>query len=400
VVSKVLWVAWTSFRRNWFKYWLAIFGLAAAVAVSCVGITSTALLARMAKYPTLQYIGGDFMVLDRDVNFSGGNGSLSSDTPKPFPYKEAEDVIKNALPEAQVTKTLAPPALHETNRRALTQTLLGREDNTRKWIYSVTMQGGRGLESQDEGALSIVAAGGLGTDGMNGYTEEKVGSTRVIHLPVYQDGRFSSIGAGTRSSFEIIGLYDNPSHEHAVTSLQTVEELTGAHGMASWVGVVLANPLMAGEQEAALEKALAEHLPTLQVVTSDELAEIMLGGFADLTRTVVYYTPVMILISVIIVVVTALAISQSRRRELILLRTIGLSGSQVKALFIAECTAVALVGALLGTGVSLMFGWLLFQAYVVTLAPAGIAVVVTLAVTWVVASGSKGHQFTELLRNP
>ena len=41
-VVTLAWLFWTSFKRNWLRYRLALIGLAAAVAVACVGISGSA----------------------------------------------------------------------------------------------------------------------------------------------------------------------------------------------------------------------------------------------------------------------------------------------------------------------------------------------------------------------
>lgn len=184
-----------------------------------------------------------------------------------------------------------------------------------------------------------------------------------------------------------------------MTSLKTLQSLTGARDRVSFVGVVLANPLMIEQDKQSLQQELTKSHPELQVLSVDDLGALMIADFAKLEQTAAYYTPVMILVSVLIVVVTALAMRRARQREMSLLRTIGLSSEQVRVLFIVECLAVAVLGALVGVGGSAMLCSMLFGAYTVSVMPALVAVVVTLCAAIVLSGGTKGKEFTELLRH-
>jgi putative ABC transport system permease protein len=57
-------------------------------------------------------------------------------------------------------------------------------------------------------------------------------------------------------------------------------------------------------------------------------------------------------------IANTLALSiHERRRELGLLRAVGMSRKQARRMVLAESTIVAALGALLGTAVGLFFGW-------------------------------------------
>lgn len=393
------WVIWTSFRRNWFRYWLAILGLAAAVAVAGVGISGSALMWRMAKYPVLQVIGGDWMVVDQKMSFYGGGGSLRSNSlPQLLAYSELRELVASALPQAEVSGTLIVPAVQESRSQVYTQPVFGRDDQLTDWMYSVSLLQGEGLPDANDPRLRILVQGY--SSGLSRWGEGP-GERRTIRLPVLDaEGEWAALASGAAYPCEIAGTYRAPSHGQTLMQLGTLQRLTGAEDRISWLGVAAPNPLMLAESEERLRQAVASQRPDLQVLSAEDLGRVMLADFDRLEQTATYYTPVMIMVSVLVVVVTALAISQSRRRELVLLRTLGVAGSQVRALFVLECTAVAVCGAVAGTLAAVVLGAAFFQAYVINLWPGLAATAVTVLVTSLVAGGRRGRQFAEQLRNP
>lgn len=388
------WLLWVSFKRNWFKYWLAIVGLAAAVAVSSIGISGAALMWQMSKYPILHVVGGELMVLDARVQFTGSSGSVRSgnlfDT---MSYSEVSNSIRETLPDALTTGTLVAVAMHEVGSRVVVAPIYGREDNTGKWMYSVTTMEGENLNADNEGSTVLVVPGTR--------TGVALGYTHQAQIPTYGQTKLGAwdLAGGIKVPFTVIGTFKQPSHGNPMTSLKTLQSLTGARDRVSFVGVVLANPLMIEQDKQSLQQELTKSHPELQVLSVDDLGALMIADFAKLEQTAAYYTPVMILVSVLIVVVTALAMRRARQREMSLLRTIGLSSEQVRVLFIVECLAVAVLGALVGVGGSAMLCSMLFGAYTVSVMPALVAVVVTLCAAIVLSGGTKGKEFTELLRH-
>lgn len=388
------WLLWVSFKRNWFKYWLAIVGLAAAVAVSSIGISGAALMWQMSKYPILHVVGGELMALDHRVKFTGTGGRVSSgELFDNMSYSQTSAAIRNVLPGAQTTGTLVVSAMHEVGSRVVLAPIYGREDNTGKWMYSVTTLEGENLNAENEGTAVLLVPGNK--------TGVTLGYTHRAQIPAYGQTDLGpwDLAGGTKVPFTVIGTFKQPSHNSPMTSLKTLQNLTGARDLVSFIGVILANPLMIEQDKHTLQQALAESHPELQVLSVDDLGALMIADFGKLEQTAAYYTPVMILVSVLIVVVTALAMRRARQREMSLLRTIGLSSEQVRVLFIVECLAVAVLGALVGVGGSAMLCSMLFGAYTVNVMPALVAVVVTACAAIVLSGGTKGKEFTELLRH-
>lgn len=353
----------------------------------------------MAKYPILQVIGGDLMILDGDVRLFGGNNSIRSDDEfEPFSSSEILEFVHTTLPGAKMNGTMIAPAVQQMRTQLYPGLVFARQDETDDWIYSVSIMRGHGFSSEDDNMLRLLVPGS--SSGSSGWGEA-LGDQRTVMIPsVDETGNLGELAAAPAYHFEIVGTYQQPSHGNTMMPLSTLQRLTGIHDQISWAGVAISNPLMVEDSKALLAKALAERMPNLQVLSADDLGKVMIADFDRLERTASYYTPVMILASVLVVVVTALAISQSRRRELILLRTIGVCAANVRVLFVAECTAVACLGAVAGTVASLLLGAAFFRGYMLNLIPGAAAIAVTLLVAVLVFDGRKGREFAELLRNP
>lgn len=400
VVSLMSWLIWTSFKRNWFRYWLAIVGLAAAVAVACVGISGAALMWQMSKYPLLQVVGGELMVLDERVEFFGSSGSVrSSNMFENMSFSMVRESIENALPGSQTTGTLIVMSMQHRGTQSTVRPIYGREDDTGIWIYGPTIMEGEPLKDVDYIAMEmLLPAPRFGS----ASSDQGPGAVRPVLLAVFDEDSTPSwdLAGGTRVNFTVVGTYKQPAHGEAIVALSTLQALSGAHDKVTYIGVALENPLMIEQGKQDLAAALAETHPELQVLSVNDLGDLMIADFAQLEQTSSFYTPVMILVSVIVVVVTALAMRQARKRELVLLRTIGLSASQVRSLFIVECTAVAVLGALVGVGLAIMLSSMLFSAYTINVLPAIAAILVTFVVSVLMSGGAKGRAFTEMLRNP
>jgi putative ABC transport system permease protein len=112
---------------------------------------------------------------------------------------------------------------------------------------------------------------------------------------------------------------------------------------------------------ARIEKALAD-LPNVQIM---DRSQVLAAQEKQVKRFLVPITALLGL-SVIIAllgIANTLALSvHERTRELGLLRAIGMARSQLKSMVRAEAVIVAALGAVLGTIVAIVFGWVLVTA--------------------------------------
>jgi putative ABC transport system permease protein len=113
---------------------------------------------------------------------------------------------------------------------------------------------------------------------------------------------------------------------------------------------------------ADLEKLIQKSYPSVQVSDLQEFKQQQLSAI-DRVFAIVY---VLLLLSVVISlfgIVNTLGLSiYERIRELGLLRAIGLSRRQVKRMVRAEAVIIAVLGALLGLAVGVLFGWAMQRA--------------------------------------
>ena len=65
----MMWLVLTSLRRNLAKYRLALVGIAASVAVSCLGLSGANLMHNLARHPVAYVVGGDMFIADAEVEF-------------------------------------------------------------------------------------------------------------------------------------------------------------------------------------------------------------------------------------------------------------------------------------------------------------------------------------------
>ena len=398
----MFWLAMVSVKRHWTKYLLAIIGLAAAVAVTCFGLSGAALLSRMSKHPLLQTAGGDLMVYDKRVQFDAGPGRLVADPTlfSPFLYEDIQMVVNEALPGSITTGTLMIPVATGLRHPIYAmRPLSGRDNAGASWIYRPHMIAG--TEVENDGTLALMLAGANSERSPFG---ERLGQNVTLVIPTvsWDSNELNfNLSNGRPVVFELVGLFGQPSNDLYWTGLSVLQQQAGMEGQVNWAGVALANPLMMSEAKKTLQAALERHLPALAVMSVDELGEMMIADFGKLERTARFYTPVIILLCTQIIVVTALAIAHSRRRELALLRCLGLSCRQLQTLFVVECLAVAVMGSAIGLSGYIMISRSIFRAYIINLWPVGVALAVTMLVAVVAAKQVvKGELASDMLRNP
>jgi putative ABC transport system permease protein len=171
---------------------------------------------------------------------------------------------------------------------------------------------------------------------------------------------FASTG---KHDLKVTGIYDHKTgiiDTQIVLSHTTQEAFDGTRLDAS--AVVLLSP---GADKSAVQKAIAAALishPDAKVLTQKEF-EKETGGFID--QLVIFIT-VMLLLAVIIAllgIVNTLALSVfERTRELGLLRAVGMTRNQIRAMVRWESVVISLLGAAAGAGLGIGLGVALVRA--------------------------------------
>jgi putative ABC transport system permease protein len=165
-----------------------------------------------------------------------------------------------------------------------------------------------------------------------------------------------------KHTMHIVGIYDNKGWiaDNYIVSLETQNTYAGKQLSTAGL-VLLADGADTGEVQGAVDAALADH-PDAQVLNQKEY-EQEASGFIDQLLT---FVTVMLLFAVVIAllgIVNTLVLSVfERTRELGLLRAVGMTRNQVRAMVRWESVVISLIGAITGAALGTGIGLALAQA--------------------------------------
>lgn len=181
---------------------------------------------------------------------------------------------------------------------------------------------------------------------------------------------------GETVTVSVTGIYaDNQLLGNWVTSQQVYEQVTPAAMRADWAVLVKAAPgADVPALRAELEKATDAFL-VVQVKDRDQFKGEQ-GQQIDTLLAVLYGLLALAVVIAILGIVNTLALSVvERRREIGMLRAVGMQRPQVRRTIYIESVLIAVFGAVVGVLLGLAFGW----GFVRTLADEGLG---TVAVPW------------------
>ncbi len=167
------------------------------------------------------------------------------------------------------------------------------------------------------------------------------------------DTEFASSG---KHELEVVGIYDTKGWvmDDYVIDIDEQTALAGPQLVTTSL-VKLASGADRDEVQDAIAAALADH-PDAKVMDKDQF-EADASGFID---SLLIFVTVMLLLAVIIAllgIVNTLALSVfERTRELGLLRAVGMTRGQVRAMVRWESVVIALIGAVTGAGLGIGIG--------------------------------------------
>ncbi|MCX5207153.1 ABC transporter permease [Streptomyces sp. NBC_00237] len=124
---------------------------------------------------------------------------------------------------------------------------------------------------------------------------------------------------------------------------------------AAWVTTV--GDLPHDEARKLLDRALAD-LPTVRVQDTDAEAEVMRSMMDRMVMVAGVLLAFSMLIAALGVAATLMLGVDERTREIGMLRAIGLGGGQLRAMLTLEAVLLSLTGAVAGTVLGLVYGWL------------------------------------------
>lgn len=123
-----------------------------------------------------------------------------------------------------------------------------------------------------------------------------------------------------------------------------------------------AAPGFAPEEVRAAVEALTDDHPNASVLDLTEYKDLQAATFDQLLGLVFVLLALAILIALLGIANTLALSVLERTRELGLLRAVGMSRRQVRSMVRWEAVVIAVFGSLLGTGISLFFGWAVVEA--------------------------------------
>ncbi|HEX9889229.1 MAG TPA: FtsX-like permease family protein [Nitriliruptorales bacterium] len=195
------------------------------------------------------------------------------------------------------------------------------------------------------------------------------GPTVFVHRELFE-GEGWQIGqtipvAFTRTGeqrLRIIGTYENPEILGAavMTSLDTFAEHV-VNPQDSFLFLRLAPGVEAEEARAVLDDVLAAY-PNVEVYDGADLRQVIEDGVNQVLGLMTVLLALAILVALLGITNTlALAVFE-RTREIGLLRAVGMTRRQVRAMVRWESSIVAVFGAVMGVAVGTLFGWALVRS--------------------------------------
>jgi len=196
------------------------------------------------------------------------------------------------------------------------------------------------------GQLSGVETGGIAvTEGQAAAEGWTLGSQVTIHLP-----------AGTKT-FPVTAIYRGFYYLGAPIIAPNEYTRLGGDPVAQTVYLQVADRVDPAHARTAIEEATTGADAAIRIRSRDEVGAAALDQIDGATWVYRALTGLAIMVGLSgIVNVLALSIVE-RKRELALLRAIGLDRSQVRTTIRAEATVIATVGVSAGIGLGLLFGW-------------------------------------------
>jgi putative ABC transport system permease protein len=202
-----------------------------------------------------------------------------------------------------------------------------------------------------DGSFEELATGGIGLSEAAADREEVViGDELAMSFPATGD-----------ASLEVVAVFDGRSMDvdHVLDTATYREHYLGEEVFA--VGVLLDDGVDLAEGQPAVDEVLDAY-PGVAAMDRAAVRENLTGQIDQLVG-LVYGLLALAVVIAFIGIVNTLALSVfERTREIGLLRAVGMSRAQVRAMIRWESVLIAVLGVTLGLGVGVFFGWLLVEA--------------------------------------
>jgi len=167
---------------------------------------------------------------------------------------------------------------------------------------------------------------------------------------------------GARPSFEVVGTFDSKAGLLGSVVVTQAVLARDARQTQDQIDFVVVEPgADAATVQAVLSKGVEALFPVAEVLNQQELKESREDQVGQLVNLFYALLALAVLISVLGVANTLVLSIHERRRELGMLRAIGMSRRQVRTLIRYESVITALIGAILGMVIGIVFATLISQ---------------------------------------
>jgi putative ABC transport system permease protein len=165
---------------------------------------------------------------------------------------------------------------------------------------------------------------------------------------------------GTTTTLTVEGLFDSEDFGNLIVSRDLFAGQTNDI-FDIQILVQSAGGVSTAQAKSAIE-AVADQYPTSKVQTRDEFIDdqsSQVDGFLNFIYALLLMS---VFIAILGIVITLLLSVYERRRELGLMRAIGMTRPQMRASIRWEAVVTALLGAIMGTALGLALGWIVVEA--------------------------------------
>jgi putative ABC transport system permease protein len=205
------------------------------------------------------------------------------------------------------------------------------------------------------------------------------------HLTVGQQVPVEFVSGG-ESTFTVKGIYDRAVDMVGELFVSNAAlETTGIDQLDSRVAVKL-NPGVDIEAARSSLEQVTGNYPTAKLLTKSEFIGTVNEEIDQMLNLIYALLALAVFIALIGIANTLALSTHERRRELGLLRAVGMSRRQVRSMVRQEATLISLFGAALGVAIGLLFGWALVESMksqgvnVLTVPTTQLAVIAAIAV--------------------
>jgi len=207
-------------------------------------------------------------------------------------------------------------------------------------------------------------------------------TTSVIIGPALAERRGLSIGSridigdseeGNVTTVRVTGIiqergmsFDLSTDSAIIGSEKLFTGIFGGEGEYDQVNIVLENINDAETVKTEITEELNKKEETVSVQDSSRMMETITSSLSTMTTFVMAIAGISLLVAAVSIFNVMLMSVTERIREIGILRSIGTQKSEVRRMFLYEATILGVVGAGIGAGVSLLFGYLFVLAMIGT----------------------------------